>query len=260
MSRFQVNLSEPDKGNEIAEIKPQSEPVFGGYQAPKRRSKSARILKIFGISLLAFLLLFALGGYLFLRSYKPTPQYSLALLVDAARREDQAAIDELINTDAIVEDFMPQITDKAVELYGRGLTPAVIKKIAQVTAPLIPAVKQRARDEVPSLVREKTKPFESVPFWGIVLGASRYLEISEEGDKAVVKSKLPDRPLEITMKRNGDRWKVVGLKDEVLARKVAEKIGQELIEKAKKIGTKKTGEQIGLDNLDDILNSNEIFK
>jgi hypothetical protein len=263
MSRFQVDLSGSGAGEDTATVRSPDEPVFnsgGSFGEAKRRGKSAKIFKMLGVSLLALLLVIAVGGYFYLRSLRTTPQYSLALLVDAARRDDQKTIDELIDTDAIVDDFMPQITDKAVELYGRGLPPAVIQKVAQVAMPLIPTIKQRARAEVPSALREKTKPFENIPFWAIVLGASRYLDISQDGDKAVVKSKLADKPLELTMKRNGERWQVVGIRDDALAKKIAEKIGQDLISKAKKVGAKKAGEQLGLEGLDDILNNSEIFK
>ena len=51
-------------------------------------------------------------GFFYWQSIKTTPQYSLALLVDAARRDDQAEIDKLVNVDAVVDDFVPQITDK----------------------------------------------------------------------------------------------------------------------------------------------------
>ncbi len=73
-----------------------------------------------------------LGGYIYWRSFADTPQYSLALLVDAARRDDQAKVDEIVAVDAIVDDFVPQITDKAVELYGRGLPPQTIARVAKV--------------------------------------------------------------------------------------------------------------------------------
>jgi hypothetical protein len=259
MSRFEVNLFDGDKMEKV-KTNPAGNAEFGNFPTAKAPQKPISKLKIFGISLLVFLLAVSIGGYFYLQSFKRAPQYSLALLVDAARRDDQTAIDELIDTDAIVEDFMPQITDKAVELYGRGLPPAVIQKVAQVAAPLMPNIKQRARAEVPEALREKTKPFENIPFWAIVIGASRYLDIAQESEKATVKSKLADKPLELTMKRNGERWKVVGIRDEVLARKIAEKIGQDLISKAKKIGAKKAGEQLGVENLDDILKNSEIFK
>ena len=260
MSRFTVNLDETKKENTAAE-KTAVLPSLEQQAAPRKPSLFVKILKIFGILLGLFLIIGGIGGYFYWQNLKKSPQYSLALLVDAARRDDQKTIDELVNTDAVVDDFMPQITDKAVELYGRNLAPATIQKMAQVAAPMLPAVKQRARSEVPNLIREKTKQFDKIPFWAIVVGASRYLEIKQEGETANIKSKIPDRPLELTLKQNGERWQVVAVKDEVLARKVAEKVGQDLIMAAQKGSLRKAGEQIGVSGLDDVLKKAEdIFK
>ena len=259
MSNFVVNLNEPPKANTSNNIS--EPPIFGNQIAPKKPNWFLRILKIIGAGLILFLLIGAIGGYFYWRNLKTTPQYSLALLVDAARRGDQAAVDELVDTNAVVDDFMPQITDKAVELYGRGLAPATIQKVAQAAAPLLPAVKQRARLEVPNLIRDKTKSFENVPFWAIAVGAESYVEIIRETDKSFVRSKLAERPFEVVMKKNGDRWQVVGIKDEALARRVAERIGQDLITGAKNGNLKKAGEQLGVSNLEDILKKADgIFK
>ncbi|MGI8788044.1 MAG: hypothetical protein ACR2HG_09820 [Pyrinomonadaceae bacterium] len=259
MSKFTVDLNAQEKENTETNFKTPT--LFENQIAPKKPSVFFKILKFVGAALILFLIIGAIGGYFYWRHLKKTPQYSLALLVDAARRDDQKTIDELVDTDAVVDDFMPQITDKAVELYGRGLAPATIQKMAQVAAPLMPAIKQRARAEVPNLIREKTKAFEKFPFWTIAIGASNYLDITENDDKAFVKSKMPDRPLEVTLKRNGERWQVVAVKDEVLARRVAETIGKDLIVAAQKGGIKQAGEQLGVSNLEDILKrTKEIFK
>ncbi len=259
MSRIVVDLNKQSE-NTASSPKNQNVPEFGDYQKPKQAGKFAKILKILGISLVAIFLIAAIGGYFYWQSLKTTPQYSLALLVDAARRDDQKMMDELVDTDAIVDDFMPQIIEKAVELYGRGLPPQTVARVAQVAVPLLPAVKQRARSEVPGLIREKTQKFESVPFWAITLGAGRILDIRQEGDKAFVKSNLQERPLEVTMKRSGAKWQIVGIKDEILARRIAEKIGQEIIAAARKGGIEKAGKQLGIENLQDILKETEIFK
>lgn len=258
MSNFVINLNEPPTETERETIISPS--PNASSPAPKKSGWLGKALKIFGGLLVLFLIVGAIAGYFYWRNLKTTPQYSLALLVDAARRDDQAAIDGLVNTDQVVDDFMPQITDKAVELYGRGLAPATIQKVAQVAAPFLPAVKQRARAEVPNLIREKTGQFENIPFWAIAVGAERYLEIINEGERAFVRSKIQNRPLEVVLKRNGERWQVVAVKDEVLARRVAERIGQDLIGAAKSGGLKKAGEQLGVSNLEDALRNADIFK
>ncbi len=264
MANFVVNLNDETE-KKATRIDDSAEENLEKERAeevvPKKRGGFRKFLKIFAAIIGLILIAGALGGYFYWRNLKQTPQYSLALLVDAARRDDQKAVDELVDTDAVVDDFMPQITDKAIELYGRGVAPATIQKIAQVAAPLMPAIKQRARSEVPNLIREKTGQFQSYPFWAIAAGAGNFLDITIENEKAFVKSKIPDRPLEVTMKRNGEKWQVVAVKDEVLARRIAEKIGQDLIVAAQKGGVRKAGEQIGVANLEEVLRKAEgIFK
>lgn len=240
-------------------------PQFGNYQSGEEKSVRAKVFKIFSVALAALIFLSLIGGFFYWRYLKTTPQYSLALIVDAARRDDQEAIDKLVDLNAIVEDFLPQVVAKAVELYGRGLAPDVIKKARIVAAPLLPVVKQRARSELPDLIREKTKRFESIPFWAIAMGAGRYLEIEQTGDKALIKSKLKARPLEIEMQRGANGlWKIIAVRDEQTAQKIARKIGQEVLTIAKsrdEAAIENVGRQIGLDNAGDLLKEVEdIFK
>lgn len=252
MSRFTVNLE--NSSTKSASVKSQNVPSFGEVNPPKKRGKLGKILGIFAAIVGAILLVSAVGGYFYCQSLKKTPQYSLALLIDAARNDDQKTIDSLVDTNAVVDDFMPQITDKAVELYGKGLPQATIAKVAQVAAPVLPAIKDRAKAELPRVIREKTDKFSSVPFFAIVIGADRYLEINQTGDLATVKSKIVERPLEVKMKKNGDKWQVIGVKDEQLATRIAQKVGQEIIAVATKGGIRKAGETFGIKNLQDLLN------
>jgi hypothetical protein len=266
MSKIVVNL-EGEREEQETRLRPAEKPGFAEAPAvlsekllPKG-SGMKKALAIVGLALGFVLIVCAVGGYLYWQNLKSSPQYSLALLVDAARRNDQKAIDELIDTDAIVDDFMPQVTDKAVELYGRGLAPTTLQRLTQVAAPLMPSVKQFARKEVPAAIREKTKPFESYPFWAIAIGAQRYLEIVQDGDKAYVKSKIKEHQLELTMKRKGDVWQVVAVRDEALARRIAEKYGQEMISAAKNGSLEKTLKNNGNTSLEDFKkNIEDIFK
>lgn len=254
MSKFVVELNE-SKAIETANAASASEAPGANLPTAKKRSRFVKVLGVLGISLIAVLLVGAVGGYFYWRHLKKTPQYSLALLIDAARRDDQKTVDELVDTDALVDDFMPQITDKAVELYGRNLPPATISKARQIAEPLAPAIKIRARAEIPALIRDKAQKFDRVPFWAIALAASRYVGIEQQGnDKAVVASKIQEQnDLNLTMKRSGERWQVVGVKDEELAEKLAQKIGQQLIFAAGKGGIKRAGEEFGVENLNDLI-------
>lgn len=215
-----------------------------------------RLFVIASLVVLSMLLIAGLAGYLYYRSLRGTPQYSIALLIDAAKRDDKPQIDSLVDIDAVVDDFLPQITGKAVELYGRGLSPAVIDRMAVIATPIMPAVKQRARAELPRVIRDRSEAFGYVPFFGMVMGAERYLDIRVVGDVAIVQSKIKEHPLEVTMQRYGDTWRIVGLKDEQLATDIARRIGQEFIAAAKN-GETDTANRFGIGNLSDLLRQAE---
>jgi hypothetical protein len=236
-----------------------SETGFGGFDEPQ----ASRFRKVFGkvaIVALAIALIAGIGGYAYWRSLRDTPQYSLALLVDAARRDDQATIDHLIDVNSVVDDFVPQITSKAVELYGRGLSQGEIQGIGRIANPILPAVKNRVRSELPRQIRNKTEKFESVPFVAMVLGANRYLDIEVRGDSATVKSKLPEHSFEVTMRRSGDEWKITGLRDDQLSTDIARNIGEEIIAVASS-NRPDSPNKLGIRNLTDLLQqAEEILK
>lgn len=261
MSKFTVNLEEESKNEASAPNNQTAAPLLGEVTPPKKKRGCLRIFGVLAAIFAVIALIAAVGGYFYWQSLKKTPQYSLALLVDAARNNDQKTIDTLVDTNAVVDDFMPQITTKAVELYGKGLPPQMIARVAQAAAPVLPAIKERARAELPALIRDQTESLANVPFAAVVLSASRYLDITQNGETATIKSKIQDQPLELTMKKNGDRWQVIAIKDDRLATKIAQKIGQEIIAVATKGGINKAGESLGIKNLQDLLKqTNDILK
>lgn len=261
MSRFRVNLQEPSEPKNV-KFQPSETPVFAAADNSRSAKPSGflKVLKILGIAVVLFLFVGGIVSFLYWQSVKKTPSYSLAMLVDAARRDDQAQVEQYVDAQAVVENFMPQVTGKAIELYGRNLPPQTLAKIEKVAAPIVPIIEERAKIELPRVIREKTTAVEKVPYWMIALFANRAVDVSIEGDTATVKSKIPERPLELTMKRDGDRWKVTGMKDDVLARKIAEKIGQDIITAASKGGIKKAAETLGVSDVDVIKNAEDIFK
>ena len=216
-----------------------------------------RVARLIFIALIALLAISCSAGFFYWRSLKSTPQYSLALLVDAARRDDKTEVGRLVDIDKVVDDFMPQIMSSAVEMYGRGLPPETIASLSVVAQPILPALKDRARNELPRVIRERTQKFDRVPFAAIVVGADRYLDISIKGDVADVKSKIEDKPLELKMKRVGDRWVVVGVRDQDLSNKIARTVGQQIIAIASGANIGDASKNLGVQNLQQVLKQAE---
>ncbi|HYY59049.1 MAG TPA: hypothetical protein VE842_17095 [Pyrinomonadaceae bacterium] len=195
---------------------------------PRRGSSGARILAIVAVALGVIVLGLLVGGYFWWQSYRTTPAYTLALLVDASQRDDQAAFDQLVDTDKIVENFVPQVTEKALGRYASALTAPLRKQVEQQVPKLVPSVKQNVRDEVKRQAREMSERAGSWPFPLVAIGIPYSVGIKEEGDAATVDVNLKDRPVQLTMQRNGERWKIVAVKDDTLAARIVDDIARNL--------------------------------
>lgn len=212
-----------------------------------------KVLFYISITALVIAAIGGIGGYFYWQHLKTTPQYSLALLIDAAKRNDQAEMDRLVSIDAVVDDFAPQVIDQAAEIYGRVLPQRVIEKLRSLSDVMRPAVKQRARAEMPELIRRQTARYDNVPFFGFVVGADRYLNVSVEGNEAIVTSKLPQHTFKVKMRRVEDRWQVVGVDDTELAKQLARSIGQELMALAVGDNIEEAARSLGISDLSDLL-------
>lgn len=205
-----------EKAREIAHIPPPG-------------TRGGKIFRYIALVLALILVGAVAGGYLWWRNYQTKPAYSLALLVDAAQRNDTKAIDEIVDTDMIVENFIPQVTEKALGRYAAALTAPLSKQVETLVPKLLPDIKDRVREEVAGRVREIGKRAEGKPFIIIALGAPYAVNIKEEGtDTARVSATLEGRPTELTMQRSGERWKIVAVKDEELATRMVDEIAKNL--------------------------------
>jgi hypothetical protein len=216
-----------------------------------------RPLKITAIVVLSALVITGAAAAAYWHSLKDTPQYSLALVIDAAKRDDRAELNELVDVDAIADNFTPEVTSKAVELYGKGLSPDVIARLRTIAQPVMPAVKERARAALPRLIRDRISRFDNVPFAVLVLGADRYLRVTQNGREAIVESTIPERPLRLRMTHDGDRWKVTAFEDDALATEIARRIGEELIAIASAGDAKNGANALGIGGLSQLLREAE---
>ncbi|MBV9211574.1 MAG: DUF2939 domain-containing protein [Acidobacteria bacterium] len=195
---------------------------------PARGSRGSKILGVIALVLLGLIVGLAVGGYFWWQSYKTKPAYSLALLVDAVQRNDTAAFDQIVDTDKIVDNFVPQVTEKAFGRYSSALTAPLRGQIESLIPTLLPGVKQKVHEEVVAQVKELSAKAEGKPFVLVALGLPYAVDIKQENDSAKVGVTLKDRPVTLAMQRNGERWKIVSITDDTLAARIVDSIAKDL--------------------------------
>lgn len=213
-SRIVISL---DRAREMMHLGPHGQQPYGGG-LPRRRRKWPIITG-------GILLLLAIGAVVFWQVYKTRPSYSLALVVDAAQRNDAAAFDQVVDTNAVVQSFAPQVVEQALGRLGTALTPELRRRVETLVPTLLPGVTENVRSEVMREVRELTARASGKPFFLMALYIPFVVDIEREGDTATVRAKKDDRTLELLMQRTPERrWKVVGVKDEALAKRIVDDI------------------------------------
>ncbi|HWT00420.1 MAG TPA: DUF2939 domain-containing protein [Pyrinomonadaceae bacterium] len=213
-SRIVISL---DRAREMMHMgSPGHHPHGGGF--PRRRRKWPIITG-------GILLLLVIGGIIFWQVYKTKPSYSLALVVDAAQRNDAAAFDQVVDTNAVVQSFAPQVVEQALGRLGTALTPELRRRVEALVPTLLPTVTENVRAQVMQEVRELTDRAAGKPFFLMALYIPFIVDVEREGDAATVRAKKGERTLELLMQRTPERrWKVVGVKDETLARRIVDDI------------------------------------
>lgn len=196
--------------------------------AMPRRSRAKRVLLVFGSILLISTLALGIGGALYWRSFQTTPAYSLALMADAAQRGDTATFNTLIDADKVAASFVPQVTDKLNERFGGALPPQAKLLANTLILQFLPNAKTQIREQINQRVQEIGAQVKDYPFPLVALGVRWRSSITENGDTAQANIALPNRNLELSLQRTGERWQVIGVKDEALANRIADQVMKKL--------------------------------
>jgi hypothetical protein len=237
-SRIVVDMDELRRGDEEKrraeeESRRARHPARGNRGANLSRAGRRRILFVAG-GLGVVLAGLVLAGYGWYGSYRSSPPYSLALLADAAGRDDAPTIDALLDVDAVTRGLVPQVKAKIAErAQGAGAIPAPVRRyVEQNAAVLIPG----ARDAVRAAVVEQIGGgvAEGVGRYPFFLGAVgvRFAadEIREEGDVATVTFTRNERPVELMMQRGGNlgHWRIVSVRSDELATRISDNLARGL--------------------------------
>jgi len=188
------------------------------HPQPQRKSAGGIGRVLLFIAVILLLIVGALGacGYFWWRHYQSSPAYSLALLVDATQRNDQQAVDSILDNDKIAADFVSQIRAR-VPTSALWASQIDLAKIS-----LTPKLKDTVHDQLIKQLQELTDVAAGKPFVIIALAVPRFADIKQENDTAHVTVSLKDEQIQLTMLAQGDSWRVVAVQDDKLAKMIAQ--------------------------------------
>jgi len=195
---------------------------------PKRRRRWLRILGVLAILFVAIIVVVAIVGFFSWRRFQASPQYSLALLVDAAQRNDQPELAKLIDDDELSKNMIGTVSQKAAERYGGAINASTQQQIDTLMPTLLPRLKQTIHNAVGDQIRSFALKGEDKSFILILLTVPSLVKVTTEGDTAKASSSVTGRPFELTLRRNADRWKVVAFNDDAILQSIVDTVMKEL--------------------------------
>lgn len=187
-----------------------------------------KVLAILALLLVGLVLVLTVGAFLWWQHYQTTPTYSLALLVDAAQRNDMTGVDKIVDSDKIVDNFAGQVMDKAAGRYGGALSGEVSKAIRARVPVLLPNIKQQVRDSVAARVKEISSKADQKPFLVVALAMPYFVKVTTAGDKAIGVINIHDKQLRMDLERSSDGWRVVAVQDDALLERMVDEVIKDL--------------------------------
>ena len=193
-----------------------------------RRRRWPKVLAVLAILLMAGVVFIAAAAFFGWRYYQGTPSYSVALILDAAERNDMPELEKFIDDEAISQNLLKTVSEKAAGRYGTALSVTLQSQIDKLLPSLMPSVRQIVRDEVAKEVKDFASKSDPKPFLFVALAVPSFVTVKTSGDTAQATAPVQDRTVEFTLKRNSDRWKIVEVKDDTLTQKVVDGVVKEL--------------------------------
>ena len=209
------------KRNRIVIDLNQPPPPGSRWRGGKKRSgRVRRILALIGIFLLLLVVVIAAGGYFWWQHYKGQPAYTLALVVDAAQRNNKDEMNRLLDMDKIAASLVSdvRITLTASSILN-NLAPA---QVDQMTANLAPKLKESLQEVLPPEIQRVTERAKGKPFVFVAVTAPYFANIKQNGASAAVDFKFKDERIQLTMQQTEQVWRITAIKDDRLTNIIAD--------------------------------------
>src|SRR5829696_5889766 len=105
------------------------EPKSEGAKRGGKGRRWRRVLAIFALLVLVGVVAVAAGGFIWWRHYQSTPTYALALILDAAQRNDLAEFQNRNDEEEIAKDMTAEVRQKTAARYGYAGNSAMLQVI-----------------------------------------------------------------------------------------------------------------------------------
>ncbi len=191
-----------------------------GRARSRRSGRAGRILGIIAVVLVLITIGLAVGGYFWWRHYQSSPAYSLALLADAAQRNDTTSVDAMLDTEKISADFVSQVRQRLpASSSAASLLPP---QLDPVKTSLSAKLKDTVHEQLMKELQELSSVAQGKPFIAVALGVPYFADIKQENQSAQATVRVKDEQIKLTMQSEGERWRITAVQDDKLARMVAD--------------------------------------
>jgi hypothetical protein len=222
-----MNPNEPNRKRIVINL---DAPGPGGqsYAQKRKRRRWPKVLGVLALLVVLGIAGLAVGGFFWWRHFQSTPEYSLALLIDAAQKNDMEAFQKQVDTDTIARNMVTDVSQKATSRYGLAMNASLQQQIDTIVPTLLPHIKETIDAEVTKEIKEFAAKSGPKPVILVALALPKLVTVTREGNNAKVSLPTPDRSIELGMTRDGDNWKVTGFKDDELTQRVVDSVMKDL--------------------------------
>jgi hypothetical protein len=186
------------------------------------------VLGILALLVLIVVVVAAAGGFLWWRQYQSTPAYTLALILDAVQRNDRVEFQKRIDDDEIAKNMVDIVSQKAAARYGFVVSSSVHAQIDAIVPAMLPRLKQTIDDEMFQTLKQFVIAPEQRSFVSVIGVVQKLMAVDTEGDTARATGALPGHKIELTMRRDANRWKVTEVRDDAVIQRVVDSVMKEL--------------------------------
>jgi hypothetical protein len=220
-------MNEPLRKRIVINLETPGHPLRGQSTA-KRARRWPKVLAVLFVLVLVAIAGVTIGGYFWWRHYQATPAYSLALMIDAAQRDDLPELEKRLDDEQIVSNMVTAVSQKAQARYGLQLTGPFRTQIDKMVPTLLPRLRQTIHEEIAKTIKEFSAQAQPKPFVIVALAVPSLVTFTGEGDIARAGTVFNGRTVQLTMRRDGDRWKVTEFKDDRLVQRAVDSIMKDL--------------------------------